>query len=126
MINDKNKPMLIQKIVPAIIALVMGLSFSASAGTPKVEAKDAKTEKPALKSETNEPTLYWYEVSYDDPGHPDGYIKENTDVFDVGEKSNISNPCASGNAKDCLRGFATELTTFPVYSGGDGEIRRSN
>ncbi len=95
----------------AALILAFGLIFGASA------FKNVQPKKTVL---------YWYKVSYDDPiNHPNGYIKAETDFYSEQEKSLVISPCDVGNDAECLRGFETELTTFPNATSGDDAIMRS-
>lgn len=115
----------IQKLVPALFALVMGLSFSASAGTPKGEARELKAEVTRNEKSTNSPLL-WYIVSYDNPSaYPNGYVKAGTPVAYNGERSGAEamEICPDGNTLDCLRGFPT-APTLPTEDAGEDQIQK--
>lgn len=67
--------------------------------------------------------LYWYEVTYD-LDHPDGAILSSSDFLVQDDKSNVTSPCPSGSTKDCLRGFSSQITTFPEESIGADQIMK--
>lgn len=102
----------LKKISLGLAALVIafGLVFTASAFKNK-EAKQT--------------TLYWYKVSHDDPtNYPDGYIKNDSDFYVEEEKPLVVSPCATGNEIECLRGFPSELSTFPNDDAATESIMR--
>lgn len=68
-------------------------------------------------------SLYWYTVTYD-AQHPSGYIPSSSSFYTQDDKANVSSPCSAGITKDCLRGFASQLSTFPSSSMGDDQIKK--
>jgi uncharacterized protein YxeA len=69
--------------------------------------------------------LYWYEVTYD-AGHPGGTIAASSDFYVQSEKSQVNSPCDAGTVKDCLRGFASQLTSYPNNAPGTDQIKKPN
>ncbi|SRR6266542_615494 len=68
-------------------------------------------------------SLYWYEVTYD-AQHTSGAILSSGDFYIQDDKVNVSSPCLSGSTKDCLRGFSSQLTTFPESGTGADQIMK--
>jgi len=68
-------------------------------------------------------SLYWYEVTYDQD-HPSGVIASSADFYVQDEKTNVTSPCTSGSTLDCLRGFSSQLTSFPTGSSGSDQIKK--
>jgi hypothetical protein len=67
--------------------------------------------------------LYWYEVTYDQD-HPNGVIMSSGDLLTQDEKANVTSPCPSGASLDCLRGFSSQITSFPSSSSGIDQIKK--
>jgi len=104
-------------------ALLMGFATMSFAGNPKVETKDNPS---ATKTEAKAGTdLVWYKVVYD-ASHTMGYIPANAQPIFEGDQSGAEalGECPSGNAKDCLRGFADE-PTLPSNDQGDQQVKRN-
>ncbi|MFA6083426.1 hypothetical protein [Mucilaginibacter sp.] len=101
-----------KKQILGVLAIVIAVTASAFTTSHNVAHK-------------KKAALYWYKVTYD-AMHTGGYIP-NEDAFYVqSEKSQVNSPCASGTVKDCLRGFSSELTSFPESSGGTDDIKKPN
>ncbi len=107
----------LKKLNLGLVALVLGfglvISMSAFKGTDQ-------GDKPKST------TLYWYQVTYDVPGYPDGYIVDGDALIAHEEKENVELPCDAGDAKDCVRGFTSQITSFPSEALGVDKIMRAN
>jgi hypothetical protein len=80
---------------------------------------------PTTTNHKDEDSLFWYKVTYDNE-HLGGYIPSEDDFYVQSEKNQVNSPCDEGVDKDCLRGFATEITSFPVMAAGTEQIKRPN
>ncbi|MFA6245317.1 MAG: hypothetical protein WC615_00160 [Mucilaginibacter sp.] len=69
--------------------------------------------------------LYWYQVTYD-TAHPTGAVLSSSDLYTQDEKANVASPCDPGTSKDCLRGFSSQISTFPSTAMGADNIKRPN
>ena len=106
-----------KKLVYGFVALCLafGLVFSMSAFKSSDEGNNPKST-----------TLYWYQVTYDVPGYPDGYIVDSDALIAHEVKENVELPCDPGDAKDCVRGFTSQITSFPSQALGVDKIMRAN
>lgn len=114
-----------KKVSLFITALMLGLTLTTTAGTPKGETKEPKKAEASVASATSV-NLHWYKVTYN-ATYPNGAILSETDFEDVGEKEDITSPCPAGNNQDCLRAFEDELQAFPetmLPSSEDARIRK--
>ncbi|WP_131539775.1 hypothetical protein [Pedobacter nototheniae] len=106
---------------------IKNLAIVAMFSIISVVGLSAYTTKMGNKEPEKKAALYWYQVSYDDPTNfPDGYIKTGTAVYSHAEKASVTSPCAAGSAKDCLRGFTSELSSLPNDDEGTDQIKRPN
>jgi phage-related tail fiber protein len=99
-----------KKLIIPMLAAIMAVSASAF-----TTVKNNPVKKAAA--------LYWYEVTYD-ASHPTGTIAASSDFYVQSEKSQVISPCVAGTEKDCLRGFASALTTYPNNAVGTDQIKR--
>lgn len=108
-------------ILSLAVALMLGFSFSANAGTPEVKA--AKAEAPSVKAHTSV-DMYWYEVVYD-ASHPTGYIPANAALVVQGDQQAAENTdyCELGSSIDCLRGFLSPQIS-ETSSAGDAQTKK--
>lgn len=68
-------------------------------------------------------SLYWYRITYN-VDHPDGAVLNSNDFFVQDDKANVSSPCSPGSVKDCLRGFSSQISTFPEEASGSDQIKK--
>lgn len=68
-------------------------------------------------------SLYWYRVTYD-VDHPDGAILGSSAFYVQSEKASVTSPCSSGSTVDCLRGFSSQISTFPEEASGSDQIMK--
>ena len=104
-----------KKSIVAIVAVVLAIAASAFTLTKTTVKNNHK----------HLPDLYWYEVTYD-AMHPSGYIPNSSAFYVQAPKDQVSSPCPAGTAKDCLRGFASALTSYPNSSPGSDQIQKPN
>jgi len=97
------------KFVLPVLAFALAIFVSAFTAQRKVPQKQV--------------SLYWYKVTYD-VDHPDGAILNSSDFYVQADQSNVNSPCDAGSNEDCLRGFPSQLTSFPEESSGSGQITK--
>ena len=97
---------------------MMGLAAVSFAGTPN----DSKTTNENSAETKAGSTYFWYKVSY--VGDPNGYIPANAEPLIEGSQEDGENEadCDLGTTRDCLRGFANELTG-PSSLPGDAQVK---
>jgi hypothetical protein len=94
-----------------LLAIVSGLCLSAF------------TAEQAKKSAGKTDVYYWYLVTYD-ALHPAGHIPNSGAVRFGGNQEDKSyadanDGCQIEGLRDCLRGFLSQLTSFPQADPGD-------
>jgi len=97
------------KLILPVIAFALAILASAFTAPKKAPQK--------LSS------LYWYRVTYD-IDHPDGAILSSGDFYVQDQKTSVTSPCSAGSVKDCLRGFLTQLSSFPEDAVGSDQIMK--
>jgi hypothetical protein len=68
-------------------------------------------------------SYYWYKVTYNS-SYPSGAILSSADFYVQDQKANVSSPCDPGAVSDCLRGFSSQLSSFPSTSSGADRIQK--
>ena len=101
-------------------ALMLGLTVTVFAGTPKGETKDPKK---AEASTATSASLYWYDVQYDASNNP--FVSASTTPTQ-GERENVEGECEPGDEKLCKVGYST-AQTLPINNlqGAEDQITRS-
>ncbi|GEM_PF-2639916 len=108
------------------LSLTLGATSVVFAGNPKTDVKTSTIEsEKSVMGESKDPNiLYWYQVTYN-AEHMGGAVLNADAYVDEGEKEEISSPCAPGNQRDCLRGFAAPLSSFPAEDTGTDQIKKA-
>lgn len=108
------------------LSLTLGTTSVLFAGNPKTDIKPSASEsdKPLVTESKDPNILYWYQVTYN-AEHMSGAVLSADAYVDEGEKEEISSPCAPGNQRDCLRGFAAPLSSFPAEDTGTDQIKKA-
>ncbi len=89
-------------------ALMLGLTVTVFAGTPKGETKDPKKAEAAAN--TSGSSFYWYDVQYDAFGQP--YVPAGSTPTQ-GERDKVEGECELGNDKLCKVGYSN-AQTLPI------------
>jgi hypothetical protein len=96
--------------------------MSVAAVALAVAASAFTTVKPGTTANTA--SLFWYQVDYSN--NPNGVINSSDALYDHAEKTDVDSPCDQGTVRDCLRGFTSEISSFPTTNMGTDQIKRDN
>lgn len=106
----QQKKIVLSTIVAIMLVVTTVLTFGFKSGEKSDQSLD--------------PTYYWYKVN------AAGQMVAGSEAYGgaptTEDQAHENLPCTEGNVSDCVRGFTTQIVTFPSTAPGTVSIKKNN